>query len=45
MLLAWLMFSWGNFRGAWRALTFRIQAIMSHCAARNCVYGVGAFAR
>ncbi|MCS7031269.1 MAG: hypothetical protein NZL92_07050 [Gloeomargarita sp. SKYG116] len=28
-----------------RTATFRIQAIMSHCAARNCVYGVGAFAR
>lgn len=28
-----------------RTATFRIQAIMSHCAARDCLYGVGAFAR
>jgi hypothetical protein len=28
-----------------RTATFRIQAIMSHCAAPECLYGVGAFAR
>ncbi len=28
-----------------RTATFRIQAIMSHCAAPECLYGVGVFAR
>jgi len=28
-----------------RTATFRIQAIMSRCAAPECLYGVGAFAR
>ncbi|APB34035.1 hypothetical protein GlitD10_1710 [Gloeomargarita lithophora Alchichica-D10] len=28
-----------------RTATFRVQAIMSRCAARDCLYGVGAFAR
>ncbi len=28
-----------------RTATFRVRAIMSHCAAKECLYGVGAFAR